>query len=245
VIADRKIRVWMQVVEQANGGPVEVRHACAAVVAVAGVDGVAVTAVLSTMVRETVYASDQTAAVLEELALTLGEGPGLEASTSGGPVLTADVTTPDVLARWPVFAPAAADAGARAVFALPLQIGAIRLGVLCSYRGVPGGLGSEHLADMLALADTVCVLLLDGAPRAASHPAGHRPSPEQADQHPQVHQATGMIIAQLGVSAAVAFIRLRAYAYAHDRRLRDVAGDVVARRLRFGPGSAGDHGVDP
>jgi hypothetical protein len=42
-----------------------------------------------------------------------------------------------------------------------------------------------------------------------------------------------MIIAQLGVSAAVALIRLRAYAYAHDRRLRDVARDVVARRLRF------------
>ena len=44
-----------------------------------------------------------------------------------------------------------------------------------------------------------------------------------------------MIIVQLGVTAAVALIRLRAYAYAHDRRLRDVAGDVVARRLRFDP----------
>jgi hypothetical protein len=34
---------------------------------------------------------------------------------------------------------------------------------------------------------------------------------------------------------AVALVRLRAYAYAHDRRLRDVAADVVARRLRFEP----------
>ena len=42
-----------------------------------------------------------------------------------------------------------------------------------------------------------------------------------------------MIIVQLGVTAAVAMIRLRAYAYAHDRRLHDVAADVVARRLRF------------
>ena len=42
-----------------------------------------------------------------------------------------------------------------------------------------------------------------------------------------------MIIVQLGVTAAVALVRLRAYAYAHDRRLRDVAADVVARRLRF------------
>ena len=76
------------------------------------------------------------------------------------------------------------------------------------------------------------------------YPDGLRPDgpwpdrrrPEQAGlQHPEVHQATGMVIVQLGVSAAVALVRLRAYAYANDRRLRDVAGDVVARRLRFEP----------
>lgn len=50
-----------------------------------------------------------------------------------------------------------------------------------------------------------------------------------------MHRATGMVLVQLGVTAAVALIRLRAYAYAHERRLRDVAADVVARRLRFSP----------
>ena len=44
-----------------------------------------------------------------------------------------------------------------------------------------------------------------------------------------------MITVQLGVTAAVALARLRAFAFAHDRRLRDVALDVVARRLRFHP----------
>ena len=44
-----------------------------------------------------------------------------------------------------------------------------------------------------------------------------------------------MVIVQLGVTAAVALVRLRAYAYSHERRLRDVAADVVARRLRFDP----------
>ena len=32
-----------------------------------------------------------------------------------------------------------------------------------------------------------------------------------------------------------AFVRLRAYAYAQDRRLSDVARDIVARRLRLTP----------
>jgi hypothetical protein len=37
----------------------------------------------------------------------------------------------------------------------------------------------------------------------------------------------------LGVPAGEAFARLRAYAYSQDRRLADVAGDIVARRLRL------------
>jgi len=51
----------------------------------------------------------------------------------------------------------------------------------------------------------------------------------------EIDQATGMLTVQLGVSAAEAFARLRAYAYARDRRLADVANDIVARRLRLDP----------
>jgi AmiR/NasT family two-component response regulator len=42
-----------------------------------------------------------------------------------------------------------------------------------------------------------------------------------------------MLTVQLGVPAGEAFARLRAYAYSQDRRLADVAGDIVARRLRL------------
>jgi hypothetical protein len=44
-----------------------------------------------------------------------------------------------------------------------------------------------------------------------------------------------MLTEQLGVGIAEAFIRLRGYAYAHDRRLADLARDIVARRLRLRP----------
>ncbi len=231
--ADRKLRLWRLVVEQAHGRQVAIEHVCAAVISTAGVDSAAVTVMLDATARETVYASDQVASELEELTLTLGEGPGVDAF-AGGPVLVADLTAPDVLTRWPVFAPAAAQTGVQGVFALPMQAGAIRLGVMDLYRARSGDLDREQLADALVLADTAYALLLDGARRDGSRPEG--PWPEQAGpQHPEVHQATGMIIVQLGVTAAVALIRLRAYAYAHDLRLRDVAADVVARRLRFHP----------
>jgi hypothetical protein len=42
-----------------------------------------------------------------------------------------------------------------------------------------------------------------------------------------------MVFAQLGVSVTEPLIRLRASAFSNDRRLADVAGDVVARRLRL------------
>jgi hypothetical protein len=239
------MRLWALVIAHAEGGPVAVEHVGAAVMSVAGVDAAAVAVVLDASPRETIYASDRVASTVEELTLTLGEGPGVDA-LGDGPALVADLTAADCLARWPVFAPAAARAGVRAVFALPLRIGAIRLGVLALYRAEPGGLDREQLADALMLADTMGALLLD----EAGHDPSDRPLPDGSwlqyagAQHPVVHQATGMVIVQLGVTAAVALIRLRAHAYAHDRRLRDVAADVVARRLRFDPDPDGGEDND-
>jgi ANTAR domain len=58
----------------------------------------------------------------------------------------------------------------------------------------------------------------------------------------EIDQATGMLTEQLEARIAEALLRLRAYAYAHDRRLADVADDFVARRLRLNVGAdlAGD-----
>ncbi|HET8684160.1 MAG TPA: GAF and ANTAR domain-containing protein [Micromonosporaceae bacterium] len=243
---DRVTRIWAQVAQQAQGAAVSVAHVCAAAVDGVGVDGAGVTVMVSPTVRETVNATDAVATGLEELQLMLGQGPCVDTFTEGGPVLAVDLRSPECLARWPAFTPAALDIGARAVFALPLQIGAIRLGVFDLYRVRPGGLSPPALADALVFADTVGMLLLDAA-------AGTQPDvAELAWQREEpfihravVHQATGMVLVQLGCGVDAAFARLRAYAYAHDMRLGDVARDVVERRLRFDPDpiperSAGD-----
>jgi hypothetical protein len=206
------------------------------------VDGVGVTVMSSSTVRDTVHATDGVAADLEEFQLTLGEGPCVDSFTSGGPALAADLRASEYLTRWPAFTPAAIESGARAVFALPLQIGAIRLGVMDLYRRRGGPLNAAELADALAFAEVVGLLLLDGAADTAEL-AWQRddPSAHQA----VVHQATGMIKVQLGVKVEAAFARLRAYAYAHERPLGDVARDVVERRLRFDPDPADPAPVDP
>ena len=245
IYSDRVVRVWAQVAAQSRGAAVSVAHVCAAAAAAVGVDGVGVTVMASPTVRESVHATDRVAGELEEWQLTFGQGPCLDTFTDGGPVLVGDLDSPESAARWPAFTPAALDSGARAVFALPLQVGAIRLGVLDLYRSRPGPLSPHELADALAFADTAGMLLLDSAAGAPPDTADLAWQREDPTAHQiQVHQATGMILVQLGVSAEAAFARLRAHAYAEDRRLGDVARDVVDRRLRFEPDPPADGGHD-
>jgi AmiR/NasT family two-component response regulator len=49
----------------------------------------------------------------------------------------------------------------------------------------------------------------------------------------EVHQATGMIQAQLNINATEAFTRLRAYSFTSGRTVIDIAHDVVARGMNF------------
>jgi hypothetical protein len=181
--------------------------------------------------------TDEVSGVLAELQLTLGEGPGPDAAASGGAVLASDLGDGEAARRWPVFAPAARQAGASAIFVFPLRIGAIRAGVMGLYRERPGPLSGSHLGDALVFADTATLLLLEAQDQAAGE-AGSGPGGQPADlalRRAEIDQATGMLTEQLGVGIAEAFIRLRAYAYAHDRALSDLARDIVARRLRLRP----------
>ncbi|MFE0766390.1 ANTAR domain-containing protein [Streptomyces smyrnaeus] len=226
---DRRDRLWNEVVEHAQGDAITVGHICAATVCATGVGAAAVTAVLDASPRETVYASTQLASDMAELTVTLGEGPD---ALFDSPNLVADLAAMEYRTRWPVYAPAAVAAGVRAVFTFPLRVGGVGVGAMALYRAEPGKLNRDQLADALVLTDTVLALLLD---------AGRNPEPlldgrwseQTGPWHPEVHQATGMIAVQLGVTAAVALVRLRAYAFSRDRRLSEVARDVVARRLRF------------
>ena len=179
-----------------------------------------------------------TAAALEEAGFTLGEGPGRDCVSAGAPVLVADLS--DAVARWPAFAPAALDLGVRAMFALPLRVGAISVGTLVAHRHTPGSLRDGQLVDALALADTLTVLLLR---RATGEPArtiaeGGQPPPgwaPPATHRLEVHQATGMISVQLGVGLAEALVRLRAHAYGNDRPIAEVAADAGPQTAPGGP----------
>jgi hypothetical protein len=210
---------------------------CAAVVPGVQVTGAWLSAARDGEAGHLMRVTDEVSERLAELELTLGEGPSLDASASGGPALASDLADRESASRWPVFAPAAYAAGVAAVFAFPLAVGVIRAGVLGLYRDRPGPLSDFQLGDALVFADAATLLLLDAQGRAGGTTgpgAGPGGQPAGLASHrAEIDQATGMLTEQLGVSITDAFARLRAYAYINDLRLGDVARDIVARRLRL------------
>ncbi|MGW0660921.1 GAF and ANTAR domain-containing protein [Streptodolium elevatio] len=237
----RTVRIRVLVAEHAarRGARVGVLDVCTAAVAVLPVQGAGVSAMSPTTASHPLCSTDGVSELLEELQLTLGEGPCVDAHAHGTAVLTSDLSADDAQVRWPLFAPAAEQAGAGAVFAFPLRIGAISPGVLDLYSRTPCHLDADQLADARVFADTATLVLLQ-TPVTGHEAPSDRPDPslEGLDGYrAEIDQATGMLTEQLRVGIDEAFIRLRAHAYAHERRLADVARDVVARTLRFTPDS--------
>lgn len=201
-------------------------------------DGAAFSAMASDQARELWYASDSVIARVHELQFGLGEGPALEAFRAGRPVFLPDLAGVHA-DRWPILIPALAAQPIGGLFTFPIGLGAITIGVLAAYRAVPGQLSAEHLATILGIADLAAAALL--ALRAGSpdgHGDGQPDGPgdgyvsevwlDGAGADQRVHQATGMLIAQLGVSAEEAFARLRGHAFATDQRIGAVAEQIVA-----------------
>ncbi len=180
----------------------------------------------------TLAATDGPARVMENLQQTLGEGPCLAAFGDRRPVLEGDLAQAG--GRWPGFVAGATEAGIAAVFAFPLQIGAIQFGVLDLYRDTCGPLDGLQLAEALNYAAAATTILLDL--QHDETPGGLHPQLSDAvDSHRAIHQATGIVSVQASVSVSEALLLLRARAYADGRPLTGLADDVVARTVTFAP----------
>lgn len=182
--------------------------------------------------RGLVHATDQVSTGLEDLQLTVGEGPCLDTFETGGPVLIADLTTEH--ARWPAFTPGALHLGAAAVFSFPLAVGVVRLGSLDFYRTETGTLSDAQVSDALILTDLATQTIMHELDGHALEDSSWLANP-----HAEVHQASGMVQVQLGTTTDAALLRLRAHAYTHQLTVSEVARQVVARQLRLAPDNPG------
>jgi hypothetical protein len=209
---------------------------CEACVLLFDIDAAAISLVFDGASSGTLGSSGAPARAYDELQFTLGEGPCLDSVALRTPVLVADLADPDE-ARWPIYGPALLSYKIRGVFAMPVLVAGEHVGALDFFRAQPGHLEENHLAGAIVAAELAGVPMLDlldtDLQSAVNEPGSNAWTELQDLSRAEVSQATGMLVAQLGVEPAEALVRLRAHAYATGRSSTDVARDILERRLKM------------
>lgn len=204
---------------------------CVAAAAAVGVAGAGVILMSGGRALGSVCVSSPMTEAAEEAQYTLGEGPCVDAFRTKEPVLEPDLADPEST-RWPGFREAAQAAGVKAVFGFPLLIESVCFGALNLYHDRAGALSDDQFADALAVAHVASRTVLGwqsvAGPGSLAWQLEHVPMHRAA-----VHQASGMVSVQAAVSVRDAVIMLRAYAFAEDRPISEVATDVVGGILRL------------
>jgi hypothetical protein len=207
---------------------------CSPFVHALGVNAAAVSTLGAPLGLETVCASNEQAARLNEIQLDLGEGPCWEALASRRPVLEPDVQRSE-RTTWPLARQALHGTGLGAVFAFPLVVAGIDVGAVDLYSWTPHDLSAQQIDDATSLSRILARQVLRRA-LVALTASGEEAGPWDGQySRREVHQATGMIMAQMDVPASDALLVLRGHAFASNRSVRDLSIDVVERRLDFTP----------
>jgi hypothetical protein len=125
--------------------------------------------------------------------------------------------------------------GIRFVIAIPIVVAGEHVGALDLFRTTPGQLNAEQFSAAVVAAELAGIPLLDLMEGDMQAAVGDPTSDAWAEltelSRAEVSQATGMLIAQLGIEPAEALVRLRAHAYTTDRTASEVARDILDRRL--------------
>jgi len=199
---------------------------CRALTTDLAVAGVAVNLMSTAGSDGVLAASDDRSRVVDELQFATGEGPCHDAYASRRPVLTPDLRSV-THGRWPAYTSAAREAGLAAVFAFPLHLGAVVLGVLDVYADQPGSLSRDQVTVALTQAQLATEILLDGELVTPDGGPDHDLS-TTLDHRAEIYQAQGMVMVDLGVDPTDALSRMRAHAFGNERPLIDLARDIIS-----------------
>jgi hypothetical protein len=198
------------------------------------VSGASVSTFGSLLPAESISVTDDLAGRVDELQLDLGEGPCWDALMNRHPVLEPDLGTRTSV-TWPAFLHAIRDEQIGAIFAFPLVFGPLEIGAVDLYSVGPVSLTAEQQSQTLVLSAIVSRILL----RHAISDDGVSGETTTFSRR-LIHQATGMVLAQIGTTAEDAHLIIQARAFAENRPMREVAQDVIDRRIRFRPLSEPD-----
>lgn len=202
------------------------------------VNGTAVSTMGDLLGNETIAATDAQAARLDELQFDLGEGPCWDALRYRRPILE-----PDIQQRpqrvWAAFSPAISGQEVGALFAFPMLIGPLKIGAVDMYARDAVSLDREQTMRAARLTDIVARRVLQQALGPLAEDAKEA---EGKYSRRIVHQATGMVLAQLGISPEDAHMVIRAHAFSTDQTMMDVSREILEGRLDFSVSENADEG---
>ena len=200
------------------------------------VDAAAISLVFDGANAGTLGSSGASARAYDELQFTLGEGPCLDSVTRRTPVVIIDLADPGDL-RWPAYGPAMLAYDIRSVVAMPVVVAGEHVGALDLFRFTPGRMDGSQFAGAAVAAELAGIPLLDlmdgDLKAAAADPASDAWAELNSLSRAEVSQATGMLVAQLGIEPTEALVRLRGHAYATGKTATEVARDILDRRLKL------------
>lgn len=172
-----------------------------------------------------VAASSEQARLLELLQLQSEQGPCLDCFATGQPVTCTDLA--GEADRWPKFAAATRGQGYRAVHALPMRLREQVIGALNLFSSAARGLDPASAALGQAFADIATIGIL--SERAVRENEILTQQLQSAlNTRIIIEQAKGMFAERRGTSVDEAFTALRGHARRSNRKLSEVALEVIA-----------------
>jgi GAF domain-containing protein len=180
----------------------------------------------------TVAATDDTAVALDKAQYAEGDGPCLTSAREETVISLEDATAAP---RWPAFAQAASELGVGSSLSVPLSLPGDTFGGLNLYGTEVGAFDDQDQAIARTFATQASAVVWNALAYWTAH--------EQAtnltlamEHRAVIEQAKGIIMAAQHCSADEAFDILRRASQRENRKLRDIASDLVERTT-----DGGDH----
>ncbi|PPF85784.1 transcriptional regulator [Clavibacter michiganensis] len=177
---------------------------------------------------EVVASTSEKSRLVGLMQLEAGEGPCVEAVSTGRVVSVVDVR--EIAHRWPAFAAQAAGAGYVSVHAIPLRLRGQVIGSLNLFRDHEGALNAADATAAQALADVATISVLQERTIRDSTVV-HDQLRHALDSRVVIEQAKGVIAHTHGVDMDEAFQLIRRQARGTSTAMHLVAAGIVAGRL--------------
>lgn len=191
---------------------------------IVGADEVSMTLVRRGRAETAAYTGEM-AMQADERQYGLGTGPCLDAARGGEILYVSDMQTE---ARWPDYAPQAAGVGVRCSVSIPLPIQEDLIGALNIYSRSADAFDPRDTRAGEAFAAYAAIAVANADTFTSTAEAAEHLRRAMASRA-TIEQAKGVLIAQSGCDPDEAFTLLVRASQRENKKLRDVAADIVAR----------------